>query len=119
MKDGFMYILQCVDGSFYTGSTTNLNRRLTEHQLGVGANHTKKRLPVTLVYFEAYDWIGDAFAREKQIQKWTRRKKEALISLKNMDLPKLAKKKRKRTSTLVENRQSPPVARCHSPPFAE
>lgn len=74
-----MYILQCSDGSFYTGSTWNIDSRLCEHQSGVGANYTKKRLPVKLVYFETYDRITDAFFREKQIQGWSRRKKIALI----------------------------------------
>ena len=75
----FMYILQCSDGSFYTGSTWDLDARLYEHQNGIGANYTKKRLPVQLIYFEYYDRIADAFYREKQIQGWSRRKKIALI----------------------------------------
>ena len=49
---GFMYILECVDGSYYTGSTIDLKKRLLEHANGDGANHTKKRLPVELIYFE-------------------------------------------------------------------
>jgi len=47
---GYMYILICCDGSYYTGSTTYLELRITQHQAGVGANYTKKRLPVKLVY---------------------------------------------------------------------
>ena len=76
---GYMYILQCCDGSYYTGSTKNLERRLQQHQEGKGANHTKKRLPVTLVYYELYDRIDTAFYREKQVQGWSRAKKEALL----------------------------------------
>ncbi|WP_044281562.1 GIY-YIG nuclease family protein [Caldithrix abyssi] len=76
---GYMYILRCSDGSFYTGSTTNLERRLIEHQNGMGANYTKKRLPVELVYFEEYDRIDQAFYREKQVQGWSHKKKQALI----------------------------------------
>lgn len=76
---GFMYILLCSDGSYYTGSTIDLEKRINEHQNGNGANHTKKRLPVELVYFEEFDRIDLAFNREKQIQKWSRIKKEALI----------------------------------------
>jgi len=75
-----MYILECADGSYYTGSTKNLPRRLWQHQNGLGANHTAKRLPVKLVYAEAFDRVVDAFDREKQIQKWSRAKKEALMS---------------------------------------
>jgi len=74
-----MYILKCSDNSYYTGSTKDLEKRLWQHQNGEGANHTKKRLPVELVYAEAYDRIDEAFAREKQIQGWGRKKKEALI----------------------------------------
>jgi len=79
MSSGWMYILQCADGSYYTGSTTNLELRLAQHQAGEGANHTKKRLPVKLVYYEYFDRIQDAFYREKQVQGWSRKKKEALI----------------------------------------
>ena len=75
-----MYILECSDGSYYTGSTKDIEKRLQEHQDGVGANHTKKRLPVTLVYYEKYDRIDTAFYREKQVQGWSRVKKEALIN---------------------------------------
>jgi len=76
----FMYILECVDGSYYTGSTKDLERRLWEHQNGLGANHTAKRLPVKLVYYEECDRIDDAFYREKQVQGWSRKKKEALMA---------------------------------------
>jgi putative endonuclease len=75
-----MYILECADGSFYTGSTKDLPRRLWQHQNGLGANHTKKRLPVKLVYTEHYDRVADAFYREKQVQGWSRAKKIALMN---------------------------------------
>jgi putative endonuclease len=75
----YMYMLECADGSYYTGSTWNLEKRLWEHQNGLGANHTRKRLPVKLVYCEQFDRIEDAFHREKQLQGWSRRKKQALI----------------------------------------
>ncbi len=57
---GFMYILKCSDGSYYTGSTVNLEIRLYQHQHGEGANYTKKRLPAELIYFE-YSRIDEAF----------------------------------------------------------
>ena len=85
-----MYILECSDGSYYTGSTVNLQKRLEEHQDGKGANHTKKRLPVKLVYFEKYERVQDAFYREKQVQGWSRKKKEALIMRQYNDLNKLS-----------------------------
>ena len=88
---GYMYILQCSDGSYYTGSTQNLDVRLAQHQNGEGAKHTKRRLPVKLVYYEEYARVQDAFYREKQVQGWSRRKKEALIEGKHECLPELAK----------------------------
>jgi putative endonuclease len=88
---GYMYILLCSDGSYYTGSTIDLERRLEQHQNGEGANHTKKRLPVTLVYYEEYPRIDIAFYREKQVQGWNRKKKETLIEGKIELLPELAK----------------------------
>ena len=87
-----MYILQCQDESYYTGSTIDLKRRLKQHQEGEGANYTKKRLPVKLVYLEKFNRIDKAFYREKQIQGWTRAKKKALIDKNKEILPKLAKK---------------------------
>jgi putative endonuclease len=88
---GYMYILLCSDGSYYTGSANDLERRLEQHQNGEGANHTKKRLPVTLVYYEEYPRIDEAFYREKQVQGWRREKKEALIKGNVHILPELAK----------------------------
>jgi len=75
----YTYILRCSDGSYYTGSTKNLEQRLWQHQNSQGANHTKVRLPVELMYSEYYERVDEAFVREKQIQKWSRKKKEALI----------------------------------------
>ena len=85
-----MYILLCSDGSYYTGSTKYLKLRIQQHQTGKGANHTKKRLPVQLIYFESYHRIDYAFYREKQVQGWSRKKKEALIKGATELLPKLA-----------------------------
>ena len=79
MPSGFTYILKCSDDSYYTGSTKNLERRIDQHNSGNGANYTRKRTPVELVYFEEYPRIDEAYYREKQIQKWSRGKKEALI----------------------------------------
>lgn len=76
---GYTYILECSDGSYYTGSTKDIERRLLQHKNEIGSNHTKKRLPVKLVYLEEFLRIEEAFYREKQIQGWSRKKKEALI----------------------------------------
>ena len=91
MKPGFTYILECADGSFYTGSTVDLTRRINEHETGLGSNHTRKHCPIKLVYVEQFERIDHAFNREKQIQKWRRDKKLALINGDNNQLVKLAK----------------------------
>lgn len=88
---GYMYILEYADKSYYTGSTKYLEHRVLQHQNGEGANHTKKRLPVKLVYFEEFDRIDEAFYREKQVQGWSRRKKEALIEQQYGNLPQLSR----------------------------
>ena len=87
-----MYILECSNGQYYTGSTKDLELRLQQHQMGMGSNFTKKHLPVKLVYYEKFDRIDEAFLREKQIQGWSRKKKEALIKKCENELPLLAKK---------------------------
>ncbi len=79
LTTGWMYMLECSDGTFYTGSTNNLTLRLHQHQVGEGANYTKKRLPVKLVYSEEFERIDNAFYREKQVQGWNSKKKEALM----------------------------------------
>ncbi len=76
----YMYILRCIDDTYYTGSTWDLDRRLEQHNAGEGANYTSKRIPVALVYYEYYDSISTAYEREKQIQGWNRAKKKALIN---------------------------------------
>jgi putative endonuclease len=88
----WVYIVECADGFYYTGSTVNLERRLWEHNEGSGANFTKKRLPVKLVFAEESDSVETAFIREKQIQGWSRAKKRALIERRWADLPELAKR---------------------------
>jgi len=86
----YTYILRCSGGYYYTGSTKDLERRMQEHQIGEGANFTKKHLPVELVYYELFDRIDEAFKREHQIKGWTRAKKEALMRSDSNELHKLA-----------------------------
>ena len=88
---GYVYILQCCEGSFYTGSTIDIERRMKEHQNGYGANYTRKRLPVRLIYLEEFTRIDEAFYREKQIQGWSRSKKRALIKENYEQLIELSK----------------------------
>lgn len=85
-----MYILKCCDDTYYTGSTIDLERRLGQHKSGEGANYTMKRLPVELVYYEEFSRIDKAFYREKQVQGWSQKKKEALILKRDQTLPVLA-----------------------------
>ena len=85
-----MYILECADGTYYTGSTRNLEKRLWEHNNFIGANYTKKKHPARLVYFEEYPRIDAAFYREKQMQGWSHAKKKALIDGEYGKLPELA-----------------------------
>ncbi len=87
----FFYILKCSDGSFYVGSTTNLENRLKTHNQGEGANHTAKRRPVQLVYQEEFNSLDDAVKRERQVKKWSKAKKEALIRGEMETLQKLSK----------------------------
>jgi len=74
-----MYILECCDGSFYVGSTVDVERRLWEPQNGFGAVYTKRRLPVKLVFAEEFERVDDAFFCEKRVQGWGRKKRMALI----------------------------------------
>jgi putative endonuclease len=85
-----MYILECRDGSYYVGSTWNLEKRLGEHNSGQGAEYTKRRLPVSLVFSAEFDRVEEAFAFEKQVQGWSRAKRQALIAGDILDLPQLA-----------------------------
>jgi putative endonuclease len=76
----FVYILRCSDGSYYTGrSSISVDKRVSEHNLGVYDGYTKSRRPVTLVYSTFFERITDAVAFERQIKGWSRAKKEALI----------------------------------------
>lgn len=76
----YVYILRCNDGSYYVGSTTDLGHRLEQHQAGAGSAYTRWRIPVELAWAYETPFIEEAFRREKQIQGWSRAKREALIS---------------------------------------
>ena len=75
----WVYILQCADGSYYVGHSDNLEDRLLQHQSGALGGYTKTRRPVRLAYSQEFPTRDDAFAAERQIKGWTRKKKEALI----------------------------------------
>ena len=87
------YIIECADGSFYVGSTFDLERRISEHDLGLGSTYTRprRRRPVRLRWAAQYDRVEDAYRFEKQIQGWGRAKRIALIEGRLDDLPGLAR----------------------------
>ncbi len=85
-----VYILRCADDSFYVGSTWDLERRISEHNLGLGAAYTRRRRPVELVWCADYDRVDEAFAMEKRIQGWSRAKRQALVDGDTDRLPGLA-----------------------------
>jgi predicted GIY-YIG superfamily endonuclease len=72
-------ILKCSDGSYYTGSTNNLELRLAQHAAGEGSQWTRARLPVHLAFAQDLSSEHEAFLCERQIKGWSRAKKEALI----------------------------------------
>ena len=87
----WVYILRCADDSFYVGSTKYLQARLRQHQLGTGAAYTRRRRPVELVWSYETAGVSEAFGLEKQIQNWSRAKRQALIDGRFADLPGLAR----------------------------
>ncbi|MFC1724873.1 GIY-YIG nuclease family protein [candidate division KSB1 bacterium] len=82
----FVYILKCSDDSFYIGQTSDLEKRIETHNAGNGPKYTAFRRPIKLVYSETFTSQDKAIKREKQIKKWSRLKKQALI---NGDLEQL------------------------------
>lgn len=79
MGTHYVYMLECADGTLYTGYTTDVERRLDEHDSGAGAKYTRGRTPVDLVHSESYDTRSAAMAREYEIKQLTRAEKEQLI----------------------------------------
>ncbi|MCB0456821.1 MAG: GIY-YIG nuclease family protein [Flavobacteriaceae bacterium] len=94
MKTYFVYILTCSDNTYYTGITSNLSKRIAEHHSGKHKDsYTFTRRPIELVFFAEFTEPTKAIETEKQIKKWSRSKKEALIHGDFENLPNLAKKK--------------------------
>ncbi len=90
-KRYYVYILRCCDGSYYVGTTGDLQERLKAHNNGKGAKHTLHRRPVELVYSERHKTKLLAIQRERQIKRWTRAKKKALVTGQADKLKKLSK----------------------------
>lgn len=75
----YTYIVQCSDGTYYTGWTNDLEKRIKSHNAGTGAKYTRPRLPVTLVYYEAFATKQEAMRREYAIKQLSHQQKLALI----------------------------------------
>ncbi len=75
----YVYIVKCSDGSLYTGVTTDIKRRIGEHNAGQGASYTRIRTPVSLVHNESHPNRSKALKREAEIKGWPRNKKLVLI----------------------------------------
>ena len=88
---GWAYIVRCADDSYYVGSTVNLSSRIVQHNEGGGSKYTTRRRPVVLAWAMEFDSIREAFFAEKQIQNWSRAKREALIEGRIEDLSVLSR----------------------------
>ncbi|MBV7268475.1 GIY-YIG nuclease family protein [Winogradskyella luteola] len=94
MKIYYVYILKCSDNTYYTGITSNIEKRITEHQSGKHKDsYTYLRRPVELVFRAEFTNVELAIDTEKQIKKWSKVKKQALINNEFDKLPNLSKKK--------------------------
>jgi putative endonuclease len=93
MQQSYVYILKCSDSSYYTGVTSNLDKRMFQHDTAFYPDcYTASRRPLQLVFYAEFTDINLAIEKEKQIKKWSRLKKEALINGDYDALPTLAKK---------------------------
>lgn len=75
----YVYVVECSDGSLYTGYTTDVDRRVEEHNSGKGAKYTRGRTPVEVVHVEEFGERGDAMSREHEIKSLSRGEKESLV----------------------------------------
>jgi predicted GIY-YIG superfamily endonuclease len=91
----FVYILRCNDGSYYVGSTRDLENRVDKHNAGFYGGYTARRRPVELVHSQEFGRIEDAIAAERQIKGWSRAKKEALMHGDFVALKALSKRRAK------------------------
>ncbi len=78
----YTYIVACQDGTFYTGWTNDLEKRICDHNAGKGAKYTKSRRPVVLAYYEEYETKEEAMRREYAIKQMSRQEKEKLVKKK-------------------------------------
>ena len=76
----FVYVVRCADGTLYTGTTTDVSRRVAQHNAGTASRYTRSRLPVVLVYHKRVADQSSALKREAAIKKLSRQDKEALVA---------------------------------------
>ena len=99
-----VYILKCSDGTYYTGVTNDLIRRLTEHQMGYDPFcYTANRRSVELMYSCEFTAPNEAIAAEKRMKKWSKKKKEALFREDWDEIKRLSKKKRNKPSRIISD----------------
>jgi predicted GIY-YIG superfamily endonuclease len=103
----WVYILRCRDGSYYTGHSDNLEKRLAEHGAGWGSDWTRRRLPVELVWCEAMASRLEALEAERRIKPWSRAKKEGLISWDWKRVSRFARPPHERPSTSLGTNEVP------------
>ncbi len=82
----YVYILKCIDGSFYTGATNNLKKRFLDHKNGKGGRYTRSHKPLKIVYKEKLATKSEALKRESEIKSWSRKKKIITLNLKSATL---------------------------------
>jgi putative endonuclease len=105
MKKYYVYILKCNDDSYYTGITNNVLVRFSQHESGYDPKaYTFRRRPLELVFTREFDKPLAAIAFEKQVKRWSRKKKEALINGKDQQLNYFARCRNLSTSTLLKGR---------------
>jgi len=109
----YVYILKCSDNSYYTGVSRDPLIRTYHHNYGIIKGYTSKRLPVILVFSEGFNQVYDAISAEKQIKRWSRAKKEALISGDIELLKFLSRSRTKSHGSSGSPRQK------YSPPFSK
>lgn len=80
-NEHYFYVLKCGDGSFYGGYTTDVQRRVRQHNDGKGAKYTRSKGPVKLIYTEAFETKGEALRTEYRFKKLTRKQKEKFLGL--------------------------------------
>lgn len=78
-KKYYAYILSCADGTYYSGYTTDLERREKTHNSGKGAKYTRSRLPVKVVYFEEFSSKSEALKREYELKQLSHKAKEKIV----------------------------------------